>query len=497
MEDHNRQANKNDYGENVFKLNHYYSLLMLSKLYKPSKNDRILFYYINDSGKPTSNHYNRWLNDSSWNRKLPLSSIKFIKIDHEYNLRKHDFNMYDIISKIKLDCVKRFDTYKEFYLLTTSDIIVGPKLYTCFTPDMTSSAQANNIINLDSIRTNMPNECFKALNPNKNEHSENVYSFLYRLDAIHNQKDFSGILIWNRNYIETSFDHSLVNQFNVYKCVYKNDIFRPDGMYENSFCLFGYELNIYEPPMLQHLFLNKENNYLYQSLRYHLYGNLNPVSYTKIENKSNPKIPNIVHLIWFNERYKGLKFIEYLCLKSILEVLKPDKVRIHGDNKPQCELWKEISKNKKIEWVQMERPLFKYGQNFTSSPIQHLADVARLEVLYNEGGIYSDFDILWVKSVDNLRHMDVELIASNDITSYCNEFPLSIQIGAFLAAPKSSFIKKWLEGYREKYHLYPGDYVAVSMCEPYKLYEKQPDKVYIDNRLQMIYFNGWSAFIPR
>lgn len=73
----------------------------------------------------------------------------------------------------------------------------------------------------------------------------------------------------------------------------------------------------------------------------------------------------------------------------------------------------------------------------------------------------------------------------------------SIQIGAFLAAPKSSFVKQWLDGYRRKYHLFPNDYVAVSMCEPYKLYEEQPHGVYIDNRLQMIYFNGWNSFIPR
>ena len=141
--------------------------------------------------------------------------------------------------------------------------------------------------------------------------------------------------------------------------------------------------------------------------------------------------------------------------------------------------------------------MYKYGQNFSESPIQHLADIARLEVLHTEGGIYSDFDVLWVKPVDSLRYINVELIASNDITSYCNEFPLSIQIGALLAAPKSNFILKWLDGYRDIYQLYPGDYVAVSMCEPYKQYEKEPRNVLIDNRLQMIYFNGWSAFIPK
>jgi hypothetical protein len=193
-----------------------------------------------------------------------------------------------------------------------------------------------------------------------------------------------------------------------------------------------------------------------------------------------------------------MKLIEYLCVKSILHVIKPEKVRIHGDVKPPSsdDYWKELSANPSIEWVQIDRPVSRYGQNFSDSPIQHLSDIARLEVVYNEGGIYSDFDIIWVKPLDTFRHMDVDLVASNDITSYCNEFPNSIQIGTFLAPPRSPFVAAWLAGYR-KYDLFPGDYVAISMCEPYKVYEKNPRRVYIDNRLQMIYFNGWSAFIPR
>ncbi len=65
-----------------------------------------------------------------------------------------------------------------------------------------------------------------------------------------------------------------------------------------------------------------------------------------------------------------------------------------------------------------------------------------------------------------------------------------------MSKPKSTFVKSWLEGYKD-YNLYPGDYAAVSMCQPYKLYEKQPHKLLVENRLQMIYFNGWSSFIPR
>lgn len=302
---------------------------------------------------------------------------------------------------------------------------------------------------------------------------------------------------------------------NNFKCHYKQDVINlpASNDYATSFCVFGYELNTQDIPAIESI--GTISNYFNRIIRKYVYGKDKLLKYGT---KKKAAIPNIVHLIWFSDVPRRLKFIEYLCLKSILSVLKPDKVRIHGDIKPIGADWNQIlNSSDRIEWVDLKRTFYKYGQNFSGSPVQHLADIARLEVLYEEGGIYTDFDILWVKSLNKLRLMDVEVIAANDITSYCNEFPSNfknifyvfnfnfflifyqdnIQIGAFLASPKSKFIKKWLDGYRDKYHQYPGDYVAVSMCEPYKLYEKEPHKVFIDNRLQMIYFNGWSAFVPR
>lgn len=492
MNDKN-QLNKNGI---VFKLHHYYSLLMLTKLFKPTRQNRLLFYYVNDWGKPISNHYNRWLNDTDWNSKLPLDAIKFIKFDYNNQSTGINFNFdfYDILTRIKQDSLNHFDLIekKKRFLLVTSDVIIGPKIQSCFTKDLDMTDPNRSLIDVDSIRASTSNECFNSIN--KISTDRNFYSFLYKLDALHNPSDFSGILIWNSNFTG-QVTREITEYFNVYKCNYKNDIFKTSKYFFNeTYCVFGFELNIYEAPILQDIFFDKEN-YFYKMIRSFLYGDGNLIEYKKTQ---EAKIPNVVHLIWFGSPLKTLKFIEYLCLKSILSVIKPDKIRIHGDNKPfNCTLWQEISKNPKIEWMYRERPDFKYGQDFSASPIQHLADVARLEVLYEEGGIYSDFDILWVKPVDKFRYMDVELIASNDITSYCYEFPFNIQIGAFLAPAKSEFVLKWLNGYREKYHLFPGDYVAVSMCEPYKLFEKEPQKVFIDNRLQMIFFNGWSSFIPR
>lgn len=206
---------------------------------------------------------------------------------------------------------------------------------------------------------------------------------------------------------------------NNFKCHFKTDIGKEE--FSNSFCVYGYEISSsQDTPTIEAMLFG--DSYFQRLVRSYLYGRSGPISYSS---SPTPSIPNVVHLIWFSSGQRGLKFIEYLCLKSIVRVLKPDKVRVHGDIEPVGDFWHELTSrpDSPIEWTYKRRQLLKYGQNFTSSPIQHLADVARLEVLYEHGGIYSDFDVLWVRSPDRLRHLNVQLVASNDITSYCDEFP--------------------------------------------------------------------------
>jgi hypothetical protein len=491
--------------KNVFKLNNYYSLLMLVKLFNVKSDNPILFYYLNETyGVPASTHYNQWLNDSFWMGKIPAGAVKFVPYSnpsltgYSNETGRIKYDMHGILSDVKRHAMTQFRNVKlkDKFMLVTSDVIIGPRLLQCFSKDSTVNFNPSySDFDADAARNKLASRCHDILNNHENNPNVKSYvSVLYKMEHFHVLGDFSGALLWNREFIREKITPEMVKSEHVYYCHYKSDIL--DSLkydYANSVCIFGFELNLHDAPNLEMIFFNRDN-YFSKTIRHFLYGSTKTVEYKKLDTE---KIPNVVHLIWFGEFYKTMKFIEYLCVKSILRVINPDKIRIHGDVKPfSDEYWDELSANPRVEWVQMERPLSRYGQNFSGSPIQHVADVARLEVLYNEGGIYSDFDIIWVKPLDKFRYLDVDLIASNDITSYCNEFPNSVQIGAFLAPPKSPFLLKWLQGY-EKYHLFPGDYVAVSMCEPYKVYEKEPGRVYIDNRLQMIYFNGWSAFIPR
>ena len=62
----------------------------------------------------------------------------------------------------------------------------------------------------------------------------NIYSFLYKLDFIHGNNDFSGILLWTRKY-EQNVDKNLINVDNVYKCSYRNDILKQNKLaYETT-----------------------------------------------------------------------------------------------------------------------------------------------------------------------------------------------------------------------------------------------------------------------
>ena len=415
-------------------------------------------------------------------------------------------NQFAYLQKIIDISSSHFDKPKKYVLYVTSDVVIGPNILSCFSLDLSNHVPSKSKISF---------ECFNSIHK-KIDRKFPHYSFFYSIELINHEKLYGGMLLWRvvNSELHTSYDENdlIVNDqqsirieeirnkkicdpLNVHKMSYKEDASsRINVNFEETFGLFGYEFNRQQSPLLEDTFFESSNNkYFYRTIRRFLYNQYESFKYKKL---TAPKIPNLVHLIWFSEKTKNLKFIDYLCLKSIIAVLRPDKVKIHGDVEPNGELWDEIKLHPKIEFVKRERPIYRYNQDFSNAPIQHIADIARLEVLYEEGGLYTDFDVLWVKSIEELRYIDVELIASNDLTSYCYEFPNNIQIGVFLAQPNSSFIRDWLERYND-YHLYPGDYTMTSMCEPYKIYERTPNRVLIYNRLQMIYFNGWSIFIPR
>jgi hypothetical protein len=127
------------------------------------------------------------------------------------------------------------------------------------------------------------------------------------------------------------------------------------------------------------------------------------------------KIPNNIHIIYglaknfgwdeyehyVSEVDKHMKrpasdsfdIIRYLAIKSAHDVNKPDNIFFYYCYEPYGEWWDRAQKY--ITPVKVEPPKEIFGNPINS--YAHQADVIRLQVLIEEGGIYLDSDTLCLK----------------------------------------------------------------------------------------------------
>lgn len=192
-------------------------------------------------------------------------------------------------------------------------------------------------------------------------------------------------------------------------------------------------------------------------------------------------IPKIFHMVWYGQ--KAMDFTMYLCLRSILTIVKPDKVFIHGDGQLYGKYLDELKKDIRVVFVYREVPNHIYGKQIIY--MQHRSDIIRADVLLKYGGIYSDWDVLWLKPIDELISTGFDTILNLDHMPRPG-YPDSINLGVLMSKPGSHFIKHWqdsLVNYRSR------DFYFNAIELPYKIFEKYPETVHIESHLQvMCYF---------
>lgn len=127
-------------------------------------------------------------------------------------------------------------------------------------------------------------------------------------------------------------------------------------------------------------------------------------------------IPKIVHFVYgLRDPNPTLDLIHYTAIKAAHDVLKPDKIMFHyhympvGDNFERARPMLTLNKVPLVETV-FDRPVSHYA---------HRADVVRLQVLQEFGGIYLDLDLISVKPVDHL--LDREFIMAQEGVGKCSQ----------------------------------------------------------------------------
>jgi mannosyltransferase OCH1-like enzyme len=121
------------------------------------------------------------------------------------------------------------------------------------------------------------------------------------------------------------------------------------------------------------------------------------------------RIPKIVHFVYgLRDPDPTLDLIHYTSIKSAHDVLKPDKIMFHYHYMPVGANFERALPMLTLNQVPMvtnvfDRPVSHYA---------HKADVVRLQVLEEFGGIYLDLDLISLKPVDHL--LDREFIMAQE-----------------------------------------------------------------------------------
>jgi Glycosyltransferase sugar-binding region containing DXD motif len=150
-------------------------------------------------------------------------------------------------------------------------------------------------------------------------------------------------------------------------------------------------------------------------------------------------IPKIVHFIYFSS--PEFPLYGYLAVKSAKKFLKPEKILFYrAHNAPQLagEWWERA--RDVIDVITVEPPSNVFGHPLLH--VAHQADVFRLQILAEMGGIYLDLDTICRRSFDCLLGHDCVMGHQTKDEAYglCN--------AVILARPGSAFLRMWLAEYK-------------------------------------------------
>lgn len=197
------------------------------------------------------------------------------------------------------------------------------------------------------------------------------------------------------------------------------------------------------------------------------------------ESTNETVVPNIVHFIWLTQAsYCCIEFsmIHYMAIKLAVLLQQPSRIYIYNDKPPiNNEWWDKLCEldSTILSIITITAPRI-INSHYIKTP-QHLADVMRICILYEYGGIYLDTDLLLLKRIPIETYTQVTM---------CQESDRKLWNG-FIAAPAMSpFMDRWLYEYELKYGtpLVGCWWAGASVETPMRLYRQTPDKVMILNK---------------
>jgi hypothetical protein len=207
-------------------------------------------------------------------------------------------------------------------------------------------------------------------------------------------------------------------------------------------------------------------------------------------------IPRVFHFIFgLREQLEPFHLLHFLCLRSCIEVNRPQTIKFHYQHEPWGPLWDQIRPHLQLCRLEGHLPLsdYRYPKGSASADFQyaHSSDFLRVEILLREGGVYADMDTLFVRPFPDtlfeqpfvMGHetVDPHVTYLHGGGSLCNAL--------ILAEPGAKFAAAWYEGMEAAFD---GNWSRHSTFLPFELSRLHPSWIHVEPTTSFFHLD-WTA----
>lgn len=193
-----------------------------------------------------------------------------------------------------------------------------------------------------------------------------------------------------------------------------------------------------------------------------------------------PAIPRIFHFITgldANFGGKPFSFVHAMAIRSALAVNEGFRAKVYCEHVPSGPYWDMVKDA--VELVRVEAPREVFG-----NPIGHFAhkaDVLRLRILLEQGGIYLDLDTICQRPFEPLLDGRVVMGREERALGDGGLEAVGLCNATIIAPPDAPFLRLWYEAYRDFSGGLTGDgWNKFSVQVPMTLAQKHPDLVRLE-----------------
>ncbi|MGX5851087.1 glycosyltransferase [Mesorhizobium sp. PL10] len=203
-----------------------------------------------------------------------------------------------------------------------------------------------------------------------------------------------------------------------------------------------------------------------------------------------PSIPRTFHFITGldgNFGGKPFSFIHYMAIRSALQVNQGFRAKVYYHHEPSGTYWDAIKGD--VELICVELPTEVFG-----NPVEHFAhkaDVLRLRILLEQGGIYLDLDTICQRPFEPLLDGRVVMGREEGAQNDGSRRTVGLCNATIIAPPNAEFLRLWYEAYRNFTGGTVGDaWNKFSVQVPMELAKERPELLRIEPAASF-FWPGW------